>query len=143
MASKKKVKPTVRRAVAHKTHKKQKPASTLEIFLRALTELYPKDALAPGLSVAYLPAGKHTMQEGMYYHGNECHLDEAGGCYYVSVVRYEGGVLRNEAMHNAANYKQVLYHATGGTLKQAVADVVNQWLSATKAVQVLRSGKEL
>lgn len=99
----------------------------LEMFLQALTELYPKDAVAPGLSIACLPG----------------RASETGACYYVSVVRYEGSAPTSAAAHNLQNYKQVLYKATGPTLKAAVTSVISQWLQATKAVQALRSGKEL
>lgn len=135
MATKKKaVKKFARKKPLKPTTKRKPPI--LELFLQALAELYPTDALVPGLSMAYLPCDRHkALPEHM--------VDKAGGSYYVSVFRYDGAMPANPADHNAKNYKHVLYKAYGPTAVWAVRDIINQWLHATKAVQALRSGKEL
>lgn len=94
----------------------------LELLLRSLSALYPRDQVKPGLSVAYLP---HSTAQF-----------PAPG-FYVSIVRYDGPAPRSQDDHQRLNGKQVLYNACESTLEGAVDDLLEQWADVTRLTRQL------
>jgi hypothetical protein len=82
--------------------------STLDLFLKAVAELYRLDKSAPGLSLAWL-ADK--------------------GVYYASFCRYEGPL---------GEGKQVMSNAVHKTLDGAIAKLAQNWYDGVPSGRALR-----
>jgi len=91
--------------------RRAKPAkqSKLALFLQALTELYPRDKLSPGIQIAFLP-----------YNGDE------PGQFYASLKRYNG--------RDPKDF-EILLTSTESTLEQAVDELITSWFRSTRTVR--------
>lgn len=98
-----------------KTAKKQPakktkgPLEVLDLFLKAVTELYPHDKSAPGLVLSYLQDKKE---------------------YYASFARYEGAMGQG---------KQVVTNHTAKTLEDAITGLAQKWYNGIPSARALRS----
>jgi hypothetical protein len=90
------------------------PQQVAELFLQALTELYPLDKTAPGVVLAWV---------------------KDKGAYYASAVRYEGLM---------GDGKQVLASAFGKTVEDALNILAQNWYSGVgKATELRRYARRL
>lgn len=87
---------------------KVKRQSILEIFLQALTELYPLDKCAPGIVCAWI---------------------KDKGKFYASIARYED--------YNGQG-KQILSHAYGDTPEEAIKALAGNWYNGVTQARLLR-----
>lgn len=84
--------------------------TTLELFLMSLSELYPKDALSPGLVLSWLPSANR---------------------FYVSVCRYNSRLPEG---------KEMLSSCVGETADEAIRKLAEDWLGTHQSsMQFARS----
>lgn len=81
--------------------------STLELFLQALTQLYPLDKMTPGINLAYLPNGN----------------------FYASVSRYD---VSGAASPTNPGAKQVLLSVQAPTLQETIINLAANWHESTR-----------
>lgn len=89
--------------------------STLELFLRAVSQLYPMDKLSPGIVLSYLP------------HDDE---PEEKGLFYVSVCRYDVAGAVNPTNPGV---KQTLCSAKATSLDAAITSLALMWQGKVEA----------
>lgn len=62
-----------KKLIASAKEEKDNTLTTLELFLRTLSELYPKDPSAPGLVLSFLPSGMFYASVARYDETNGRH----------------------------------------------------------------------
>lgn len=99
--------PSCKLSAARRVRELVQNNSTLELFLQALTQLYPLDKMTPGIQLAFLPEGK----------------------FYASVARYD---VAGAASPQNPGAKQVLVSAKADTLLEAINALAENWHSQTR-----------
>lgn len=101
--AKKKPKPRITRPAADPT------LEAFQLLLQAIPELYPRDNVAPGLTLAYLPSGN----------------------FYGSICRYEGSTAQGSR-------REVLFAKQAATFEELISMLAETLLTKTEHVQKLK-----